>query len=774
MSAVRAWARDLGIGARFALAGGSSGWARTTLTAVGVGLGVVVLLLAASIPSALEARSQRVDARQPLWDMDDTGPGPDSFLAAGAATEYHGEGIDGLVLQPEAATATPPPGLDAFPGPGEMVVSPALAELLDSADGRLLAERLDHERVGIIGDEGLDGPGDLYYYLGSDSLADEAPRALGFGNPVFREPLTPAMALLVLVICVGLLMPVAVFMGTAARFGGERRDRRLAALRLVGADMAMTRRIAAGESLTGSLLGLLVGTPLFLAVRQHLGTLRAADLSAYPEDLSPGVGLILIVLVSVPASALMVTLFALRGVTVEPLGVVRHAEGTPRRFGWRAVPLLLGLLLLVPLTFRFVGAGDGTLTQVGVGIVLLLTGATVVLPWLVERLVGALRGGPLSWQLATRRLQLSSGPATRAVSGITVAVAAATALYMFFAGVRTANTVETGQDTSRAQVQVSASGIKGAESVRFVGGLESLPGVESARAVVTGTASSPNRQDAEGHPLTSPVTVGDCAALRELAEVAGCVDGDVFSIAGGGEAAFQPGERVLLDLSVGEPSVEPEPAAAQWTVPETITEVPAHPDPVGVVYTGILATPAALDTELLGHASTDVLLSLDPADRDAVERVRNAVWGTPGDPSVMELQDERTDRTMARIQLGLLIGATGVLVLIGASMIVTTVEQLRERRRLLSALVAVGTRRRTLSASLLWQTAIPVVLGLALAAAVGTGLGALLMGMVNLPVGDWLAFLPMAAVGGGVIVLVTLVSLPSLWYVMRPEGLRTE
>ncbi|WP_341829935.1 FtsX-like permease family protein [Streptomyces hainanensis] len=107
-------------------------------------------------------------------------------------------------------------------------------------------------------------------------------------------------------------------------------------------------------------------------------------------------------------------------------------------------------------------------------------------------------------------------------------------------------------------------------------------------------------------------------------------------------------------------------------------------------------------------------------------------------------------------------------------MVVTTVEQLRERRHLLSALIAVGTRRRTLSASLLWQTAIPVVLGLALAIAVGTGLGALLMSMVGLPVGDWLAFLPIAAAGAGVIALVTLLSLPSLWYLMRPEGLRTE
>ncbi|GAB2915984.1 FtsX-like permease family protein [Streptomyces mayteni] len=779
MSTLRGWARDLGMGARFALAGGRSGWGRTALTAVGVALGVVVLLLAASVPSAMEARAQRADARQPLWAMEAIEPGPDTFLTAGAGTEYHGEGIDGLVLQPDAGAATtaaPPPGLDAFPGPGEMVVSPALAELLDSPGGRLLTERLDHERVGIIGDQGLDGPGDLYYYLGSDTLGEEAPRATGFGNPISSEPLTAAMSLLVLVICVGLLMPVAVFIGTAARFGGERRDRRLAALRLVGADMAMTRRIAAGESLAGSLLGLLLGAPLFLVVRQYLGTLRVADLSAYPADIVPEAALTLLVLVIVPAAALSVTLFALRGVTVEPLGVIRHAEGTPRRLVWRMVPLLLGLLLLVPLTFRFVGADNATLTQAGAGIVLLLTGATVVLPWLVERLVGALRGGPLSWQLAIRRLQSGSGPAVRAVSGITVAVAAATALYMLFAGVRTADTTATGHNPSGVQVQVLSAEVKGVESAGFVGDLESLPGVESALGAVRGTATSLTRHNTPGNEPSERVTVGDCAALEVFAELPGCTDGDVFYLAEpfGGDSQFSPGERVDLSGARGGSLVEGEPNPAIWTVPRDIAPVSLRSDSAGAISFGILATPAVLDSELLGDGTTDVLLSLDPSDPDAVERVRNAVWGQLGDPSVMELSAERISRQMERIQLGLLIGATGVLLLIGASMVVTTVEQLRERRRLLSALIAVGTRRRTLSASLLWQTAIPVALGLALAVVVGTGLGALLMSMVGLPIGDWLAFLPIVAVGTGMIALVTLVSLPSLWYLMRPEGLRTE
>jgi hypothetical protein len=39
---------------------------------------------------------------------------------------------------------------------------------------------------------------------------------------------------------------------------------------------------------------------------------------------------------------------------------------------------------------------------------------------------------------------------------------------------------------------------------------------------------------------------------------------------------------------------------------------------------------------------------------------------------------------------------------------------------------------------------------------------------------DWLVFLPAAGAGAAVIALVTLISLPFLWRMMRPDGLRTE
>lgn len=49
-----------------------------------------------------------------------------------------------------------------------------------------------------------------------------------------------------------------------------------------------------------------------------------------------------------------------------------------------------------------------------------------------------------------------------------------------------------------------------------------------------------------------------------------------------------------------------------------------------------------------------------------------------------------------------------------------------------------------------------------------------MLGVIDKSTGDWWVFVPYAAVGASVILLVTLASLPPLWRMMRPEGLRTE
>ena len=189
----------------------------------------------------------------------------------------------------------------------------------------------------------------------------------------------------------------------------------------------------------------------------------------------------------------------------------------------------------------------------------------------------------------------------------------------------------------------------------------------------------------------------------------------------------------------------------------------------------LLVRESALPEKLAAFTSARLFLSLDLSVPDAYDHVRNTAARL--DPAVQPMtwhSIESNDR-YATIRTGLSVGSACVLALIGASLLVSQLEQLRERRKLLSSLVAFGARRRTLSLSVLWQTAIPIGLGLLLAATVGIALGAVLLRMTNTSIRvHWPSVLSMTGIGAGVVLVVTLLSLPPLLRLMRPDGLRTE
>ncbi|MFF8867946.1 ABC transporter permease [Streptomyces sp. NPDC015139] len=778
----RQWARDLAMGARFAVTGGREGWVRMTLTAVGVGLGVALLLLCTALPNVFAARHKVEDARFDYTYSDKAPPKADNtFLIAATDTVWHDVDVRGRLVEPEGKRAPLPPGVDSFPGKGEMVVSPALGDLLASDGAKLLRERLPYKITGTIGESGLIGSHELAYYAGASGLKltdlSSVHRLTRYGRPdAAPEKTDPVLLLMVLVVFVVLLTPVAVFIAAAVRFGGERRDRRLAALRLVGSDSHMTRRIAAGEALAGALLGLVVGTGFFLLGRQTLGSTELLGVSVWPSYLDPSPVLAALVAVSIPVAAVLVTLLAMRGVVVEPLGVVRAAKQRRRRLWWRLLPPLAGLAMLYPMIDKGRKNGDFNQYLVIGGVLLLLIGITALLPWAVEAVVVRLGKGALSWQLAVRRLQLSSGTAARMVNGIAVAVAGAIALQMLFTGTQSQYTKATGKDPGRVQMQVDFSDRKPLSGVE-----REFTGTKGVRAAVALAISEYG--DARRNPKNSNgLTVGDCSALRELATLPSCKDGDVFitrtrshytSPSNADEiAVVKPGRQLYIAPSYdgNERGIE-----VPWTVPANVRVVDARKDSLQDA-NSLLVTPAALPAKAAPALYSDgAYLRLDPSVPDSREYIRNVVARIDPLARANSWSANEEDVKYTSIRTGLFVGSAFVLALIGASLLVSQLEQLRERRKLLSALVAFGTRRRTLSLSVLWQTALPVGLGLVLATMVGVTLGSVLLRMTRTPVAmDWASVLTMTGVGAAVVGVVTLLSLPPLLRMMRPEGLRTE
>ncbi|MEU5346985.1 FtsX-like permease family protein [Streptomyces sp. NPDC020766] len=773
-----AWIRELGLGIRFAAAGGGGGWARTFLTAAGVALGVALLLLAASTPNILSVRTERGDARNPSNAMSSSSVSrsASSFLWLAGDTDFRSDHVGGMLLRADGPRASAPPGVAKIPAPGEMVVSPALRKLLDTPAGALLKERLNYRIVGTIAPSGLLDATELHYYAGSDRIGLDggAVRAAHYGYSPRHEPLNALLYLLVVMICVVLLVPVGIFIATAVRFGGDRRDRRLAALRLVGADRRTVARIAAGEALFGSAVGVVLGAAFFLVGRQAAEYVRLWGVSAYPGDIVPRLPLAVLIAVAVPLASVVVTLSAMRSVAVEPLGVVRGGRLRRRRLWWRLVLPALGLAILLFSDRITPRSQDVDPVPVAAGVTLVLIGLAGLLPWLVEGSVARLRGGPVPWQLAVRRLQLSSGSAARAVSGIMVASAGAIVLQLMFGAMQQGfitSSAGGGGITRTPDLTLTSQDRKAVTAALLEDSLRRTPGVASAFALTEGYVSGP-----EGS--VTGLTVGDCAHLRKMARLPSCRDGDTFVAHNPGDTAgnhhvdrtARPGRAVTLD------DYDPDGSTPElrWTLPTDSPVVMTVPDPMGARHSGILATPGALPTGPLPGAHNSASVHADPRVSDAVDEIRNAADRLDPAIHVWVRQNEQRDKEYDTVQTGLLVGGTLMMVLIAASMLVSQIEQLRERRRLLSVLVAFGTRRSTLAWSVLWQTAVPVFVGTLLAAAGGLALGHVMLRMVQKPAKDWWVFLPYAGVAGMLVLLVTLLSLPPLWRMMRPEGLRTE
>jgi predicted lysophospholipase L1 biosynthesis ABC-type transport system permease subunit len=757
---------DLALGVRLSVGGGRSGWVRLALIAVGVGLGVTMLLLAASIPTVLDAREARAQARSVAQEQELT-VGTPSALTQEVRSMYREDPLVGLVIQAEGENAPLPPGVEQQLAPGDVVVSPALADLLASDDGAALQGRWGDRVVGTIGDEGLTGPEELRFYLGTDQLTSAtATRVQSFGGAERTDDgADPVMMLLVLVGMVVLLLPVGIFVSTAVRFGSENRDRRLAALRLVGADVGMTRRIAAGETLAGAAGGLVVGGLLFLAIRLVAGTVVPPSLSFYPQDLLPAPVLAALTVVLVPATTVLVTLSALKQVLVEPLGVVRRSSERRRRFWWRLVFPVLGVALLSPL----VGGLDdslGSQVMVVAGLVLVLVGVALVLPWLVEATVHRLGSGTVAWDLAVRRLQLDSGTAVRAVSGIAVSVAGLIAV-QGLVGAIGALTAETQADTRTFQAMVLdidpdpdapqtwTRELSGAVGVQGVGTLSSVWGLPAGAA--------PGDDE-------TPIESGTCQVLAQEAQLGSCEDGDVFVVVPDGATAPAPGGTYVLGAGKDSES--------RWTLPASAeTVAPAKGGLTAMVGmpARILVTPGALDGLRPDPGSVTAYVTLDPAVPDALDHLRTASAQVDPLAYTTSIDQERVASILGNVRQALLVGTVALLVLIGASMLVNVIEQLRERRQLLAVLVAFGTRRRTLSGSVLFQLAIPVVLGLALAVATGSGLALILQTAIEAPLSfDWQGVGVTAGAAALMVLLTTAAGLPLLWHLTRPGALRSE
>lgn len=741
---------------------------RLAMTTFGIALAVSLLLPAASLGHVINMFEGRQAA---VKVISEPVSGVDPLLVRPWSLNFHGHQIHPKVIAATGPASPVPPGLDHLPAPGEVMVSPEVRKLLDSPDGAALRGRIPGTVVGVIGRSGIPDPGDKVMFIGArpEQLAgDQKPEEVygygaerdGFGGSIIIvSMLAPAAVVLVL--------PLLIFVTTASRMGAAQRERRLAALRLIGLDARQVRRVAAGESLVGAAAGLIVGVGFFLVLREWIDDINLFGLRAYGEDFVPSWPLALLIALLIPTLAVGSALVSLRRVIIEPLGVVRVGRPPRRRMAWRWVIIALGAAMLISTLFAEKGSENPTVTAaLTIGSALSLLGMAAVLPWLVEQLVRRMSGGAPSWQLAIRRLQLEAGTASRVVSGLVVALAGSILIQALIISLSPTAAETRPLTRGPASVRVSADPAV-IDEVQHR--LKAVPGATAItvlrETVVTGADTS--------------MEVGDCAALELRAKLPGCTDGAVYYLEpepepgpGADTPVVPSGVLQLSDSYSGTPT-----RTLRWTVPDGIRRVPAVDGSRGGG--GLLVTPAALGGVSLPVAVADIHVTGVGAVDELTDRVGAALSPLSWQARVSTLSGADSlaeDQALTRRVRALLLAASVfVLSVAGLSLLLLSAEQITERRRPLAALSAAGVPISVLAKGLLWQTAVPVGVGVLLAVATGIGISAPILRMADIPISFDVGGIANLVVTMILTILtVTALALPLLRSITRLDSLRSE
>jgi hypothetical protein len=764
------WPRDLALGIRLAVGGGRTSWARLVLGTIGIGMATAVLLIAASISHILAAEATRAAAIEPNSTPI---PGVAPLHYEYSATEFRDSTINGHYLVVTGVNSPVPPGIPRLPRIDEIVLSPALQRLLGSPDGALLRPRFPQHVIGVISEPGLHGPQELTFYAGiaADEIDLQAFPELtySFGVAPGTSRNDPSVTILLAVGTVALLIPILMMVSVSSRIAGAARDRRLAALRLVGAGARQVRRIAAAEAVVPAATGLVLGGVLFLIFRQILPHAQLFGESVFTDDVVPPASLIVLIVVLVPVLGVGSAVFALRGTVIEPLGVVRGGRPVRRRLWWRVGLVLIGVGLLVGAHWA---RADGPLWVYApiAGTSALLIGVPVLLPYLLERGVSSIRGGAVSWQLAIRRLQLDSGTPARVVGGVAVVLAGAIALSTILVATsfRLAVPENRPQPAAGAYFVITHGSVTG----QVVDSIERTTVVHGIYSMVAVQVSA-----APTIPVSS-IVIAACPTIRELAGPIACQDGDVFAQPDI-QRVMVPGTRLTTIL--WPPTGEGVPKEfGTWTLPSRVHPLPTSSGSEFGPGTQLMVTPGAFTgVRLPPDRETWSLIHVDQNRPDAIEYVRNALAAHPllalVVPLALPIQLSSDQQTYVNVRNGLLIGSLFTLGLAGVSLLVLALEQVRERRRPLAMLSAAGVSRAVLARSLLWQIAIPVGVGVLTAIATGIGLALLVLGLTRTSaVVDWadVGIFSVAAVV--LVLLVTAATLPALYSATRLSSLRTE
>ncbi|PKW13347.1 FtsX-like permease family protein [Saccharopolyspora spinosa] len=709
------------------------------LTAAGVAVATALILFLATLPNATDARMERASWQRGAVD-------PSGAISVASQDFFQNERIIRLDVSGDRAPVGSAPH---FPRPGEVLLSPRLAELTEKYPREELANRFAGQVVGVLDETSLKFPEQLVALVGHPPGTLDAAKAeesgwVAAGTDDFLLKFLAGVGIVLLAI------PSLVLVASAARLTAARRERRLAALRLAGATPGQVVGTVTAETTVAAVAGTVVGLVLSWPLRYLGAQIPWGGGTWLPGDFTPSLPTLVAVAVVIPLLVVLAAVLGLRRVVRAPVGAaMSQSRKAPKAWRLLALPAAAGFF-----AFGLYTADEtGGLTFLLAALAAVLVSASVVGPWFtgaLGKLFATVWRRP-AMLLAGRRLRSDPKAAYRSVSGIVLAVfvgsMALTLLPSFetFAG--------GGRSFKDSVLYLDVPAAQAADQQNRI-----VDELDRSGAKATVVRAEPVALDtSEGATYAGLViSCPDAAAVTRMA-VGWCAGPPAIRVDPGTQLP-PSGLRVSPIPESGTAEVPPE-----FGLPANVVTRPlGGQDPE--LSDSVLIDPALVPGEI-GNTGESTL-AVNPATDADREKVRTALgMALPGASfNSHELRLEGQQTMLSDLKRVTAIGLSLTALLAGSSAAITAASSVVDRRRTFGALIAAGTPVRMLGRALRTEAALP-----ALVATLGAGAGGIAVGMSMLTlfgsdtpvvISGWL-FTPVA-IGVAVAVLAASTSGPML------------
>ncbi len=436
-----------------------------------------VIGLAAHQASRKEASQQPIAGIEPLRIS--------NVVRLGNASKWRGQYIQaysmyGTAKSPQFAKLKTPQA-------GEYYLSKALADAVAQhpEDDILARFGSNTKYLGVLPSEYVSGPDALMMVRGasadevaaSDAVAKARGQASYFAN-VYRTDangLTSNVGLdpiSITVLGVGgtiLLFPIIIFVSVATQLGAAQREKRYAALRLIGATKRQVARVLMLESLLASVVGVIIGLGAFWLLQAPLQNFKMDGMRFNPGDLALTATQYALIIGLTLGLTMFVNWRRMRRAQISPLGVSRSVEKVKKLRAWRPLVPVTGIAIFAWLSSK---PGLDWLTAnkesampmllLMAALLLVMFGLVLAGGWLTNKLslLAARWANSASMLIAGKRTAVHSRTVFRGVSGVVLALFAGSFYLTATSGIENLN-VQAIRDNGYSQLKHGTAAVIG-------------------------------------------------------------------------------------------------------------------------------------------------------------------------------------------------------------------------------------------------------------------------------------------------------------------------